>query len=247
LGVHVANVDKSPQLRTRAQDHDLSEDAGTVGLPVAETTELCWFAKGHLPSDVETWFTRGGTTGVVEERCDTYRMDGRRDRGLKLRFRETPEIKVRQSLGEHLVLGAGLVGRLEVWRKWSPAERLVENGGDVPWVDVCKVVAKRRFSVDGDEIMLSEDVPAMTGAGCDVEVVAVTVGDVEAWTFAFAAYGPPASRQDALVAAWQALVADATCPEQFATLLDQSSSYPEWLTGLMPPSETTPDRAVAVV
>jgi hypothetical protein len=26
LGVHVANADKSPQLRTRAQDHDLGGD-----------------------------------------------------------------------------------------------------------------------------------------------------------------------------------------------------------------------------
>lgn len=174
-------------------------------------------------------------------------MDGRRGRGVKLRFRETLELKVRRSVGEHLVLGAGLAGRLEMWRKWSRAESFVESGGDVPWVDVCKVVVKRRFSVDGDEMLFSEDVPAMTDAGADVEVVAVTVGDIDAWTFAFASYGPPASRQDALVVAWQALVADGTFPQQLATLLDQSSSYPEWLAGLMSRSETASDRVVAVL
>jgi hypothetical protein len=65
---------------------------------------------------------------------------------------KSPQLRTRaqdHDLGKHLVLGAGLVGRLEVWRKWSPAEGLVENGGDVPWADVCKVVAKRRFSFDG--------------------------------------------------------------------------------------------------
>jgi hypothetical protein len=171
-------------------------------------------------------------------------MDGRCDRGVKLRFRETLEVKVRLAVGEHLIVGAGLIGRLEMWRKWSPAELVVDTGGDVPWLDVCKVVTKRRFSVDGDEIVPSDGERAVTGAGCDVEVAAVTVRDIEAWTFAFAAFGPTVSREHAIVTAWQALAADGSCPEHFAAAFGQSSSYPEWL-ALALRGEMTPTRAVA--
>jgi hypothetical protein len=225
----VTIIDKSPQLRTIPHDGDLGADPFADGVAVVETTELRWFAEEQLTSDVNNWFTCGGTTGTVEERCDTYRLDGPSDRGVKRRFRETLELKVRQSVGEQLVLAGGLAGRLELWRKWSPADGLVESDRDVPWVDVCKTVTKRRFSMDGDEVILSEDARAVSGAGCDVEIAAVTVREIEAWTFAFAAFGPAPSRQDAIIASWQALLAEPSCPPQFGALFGQSSSYPAWL------------------
>jgi hypothetical protein len=196
---------------------------------VVDTTELRWFTEGRLPPDVKSWFTRAGTTGMVEERCDTYRMDGRYDMGVKRRFREMLELKIRQSVGEDLLLGAGLAGRPEVWQKWSPAEGLVETSGHVPWLDVHKIVVKRRFSVEGDEIALSEETRAMTGAGCDVEVTAITVEDIQAWTFAFAAFGPTTGRRNSLVASWQTLWADAPCPERSRPFSTRATGYPEWL------------------
>ena len=95
---------------------------------VVDTTELRWFVPGPLPPDVRGWFT--GSTGVPEERWDTYLLDGRVDIGVKRRFRETLELKVRQSLDGRVELGDGLGGLLEVWRKWSPAEGLVEDDAD---------------------------------------------------------------------------------------------------------------------
>ena len=37
---------------------------------VLDTTELRWFVPGSLPAEVAVWFT--GSTGVLEERSDTY-------------------------------------------------------------------------------------------------------------------------------------------------------------------------------
>ena len=193
---------------------------------VLDTTELRWFVPGPLPADIGRWFS--GSTGVAEQRCDTYLLDGRSDIGVKRRFRETLELKVRQSLDERIELGDGLAGSLEVWRKWSPAEGLVEDGTDERWVDVHKSIVKRRFSIDGSEIAFSSD-PQLTGAGCDVEVAEVTVGAVQVWTFTFAAFGAPATRRDALLASWHALTAATPCPEPFGLRAGRAMGYPEWL------------------
>ena len=193
---------------------------------VLDTTELRWFVPGPLPRDISGWFA--GSTGVSEERCDTYLLDGRCDIGVKRRFRETLELKVRQSLEGRIEFGDGLAGSLEVWRRWSPAEGLVVDGSDGRWVDVCKSIVKRRFLIDGTEIAFSSN-EQMPGAGCDVEVAEVTVGNAQWWTFAFAAFGPGATRRDALVASWQGLVAATRCPELFGPRTGRAMGYPEWL------------------
>ena len=195
-------------------------------LVALDTTELRWFVPGPLPAEIGGWFT--GSTGVAEERCDTYLLDGRGDIGVKRRFRETLELKVRQSFDGRIQFGAGLAGSLEVWRKWSPAEGLVDDGSDGQWVDVCKSIVKRRFSIDGTEIAFSADAQ-LSGAGCDVEVAEVTVGVLKGWTFAFAAFGPPATRRDALLASWHGLVAGTQCPEPFGPRTGRAMGYPEWL------------------
>jgi hypothetical protein len=201
-----------------------SQCAGVAS--VLDTTELRWFVPGPLLAEVGGWFT--GSTGVAEERCDTYRLDGRLDIGVKRRFRETLELKVRQTLDGRIELGEGLAGSLEVWRRWSPAEGLVENGSDGQWVDVCKSIVKRRFSVDGTEVAFLAGAQ-VTGAGCDVEVAEVTVGAVQAWTFAFAAFGSTATRRQALLASWRGLLAATPCPEPFGPRTGRAMGYPEWL------------------
>ena len=199
---------------------------------VLDTTELRWFVAGPLPADIGGWFT--GSTGVREQRCDTYLLGGGVDIGVKRRFRETLELKVRLSLDGWLELAEGLAGPLEGWRKWSPAEGLVEGGTDGPWVDVHKSIVKRRFSVDGPEIANTSD-PLQAGSGCDVEIAEATVGEVQAWTFAFAAFGPVATRRDALLASWHALVATTPCPEPFAPRTGRAMGYPDWLAHTIPP------------
>ena len=222
-------IDTTPNLRQAMQVADLEPNPLAEPVTITDTTELRWFAEGPLPTDVHAWFAHGGSAGFVEHRSDTYRMDGRFDTGVKRRFGETLELKVRRSIGEQVVLSAGLAGRLEVWRRWSPAECMVVRGHNVPWVDVEKTVVKRRFSIDGEELPLDPEARAQTGAGCDVEIAAVSVADVEAWTFAFAAFGPIEGRRDALVASMRALVADGSQPDRFGPFFGLSSGYPKWL------------------
>lgn len=200
------------------------------GVSVLDTTELRWFVPGPIPADVDRWFI--GPAAVVRERCDTYLLDGRLDVGIKRRFRETLELKVRQSLDGALDLGGGLTGPLEVWRRWSPAEHLVDGYASGQWVDVCKSIVKRRFSLDGTEITFSSDALS-PGAGCDVEVAAVSLGGISAWTFAFAAFGPIATRREALVASWQSLTTNMQCPESLGSRrVGRAMGYPEWLVAL---------------
>jgi hypothetical protein len=222
----VTVIESDPVHQPEAQVLEPTQPRRTDALSVVDTTELRWFVPGQLPADVRGWFT--GSTGVAEERCDTYLLDGRVDIGVKRRFRETLELKVRRSLDGRIEIGEGLAGSLEVWRKWSPAEGLLEDGPDGRWVDVHKSVVKRRFAIDGTEIAFPSD-PRVTGAGCDVEVAGVTVGVVQGWTFAFAAFGPPATRRDALLASWQGLVAATPCPEPFGPRTGRAMGYPEWL------------------
>ncbi len=225
LGSTVSILDTAPDLT----DIDPETDRFPEVVTITDTTELRWFAEGQLPAAIDAWFTHDHSAGFVEERCDTYLLDDRFDTGVKRRFGHKLELKVRRSIGERIDLGPGLAGRLEVWRRWSPAECLIVPSLSAPWADVCKTVVKRRFSVDGSEIMISADDRAMTGAGCDVEIAAVTVNDITAWTFAFAAFGPVDGRSSALVASIDALVADGVPPEHFGPFFGLSSGYPEWL------------------
>jgi hypothetical protein len=232
-------ISESGPLRVATRRPEPVQPIGPVGPLVLDTTELRWFLPGPLPADVGGWFT--GSTGFVEERCDAYLVDDRGDISVKLRFKETLELKVRQSLDGRIEFGEGLAGSLEVWRRWSPAEGLIEDGVG-QWVDVRKSIVKRRFLMDGIEIAFSP-VSETTRAGCDVEIAAITVGAVDSWTFAFAAFGPPATRREALLASWQALVAATSCPEPFRSRTVRAMGYPEWLASAFDVERDTAQRS----
>ena len=225
----MAVTEFEPLLVENARKPAPARQRGLDAFSVLDTTELRWFVPGPMPADIGGWFI--GSTGVVEERCDTYLLDGRHDVGVKRRFRETLELKVRQPLDEGIDLGAGLAGPLEMWRRWSPDEHLVDGDSDGRWVDVCKSIVKRRFSLDGTEVAFSSDTQT-TGSGCDVEVAEVTVGGIKSWTFAFAAFGPIATRREALVASWRGLMATTQCPTSLAPCFGRAMGYPEWLAAL---------------
>ena len=225
---HVAWTGATPGVRAR--DVARSTTAGAA----IETTELRWFGNGPLPPSVSSWWTNDGARGVVEERCDLYRTDGRVDIGVKLRSLSVLELKVRKSViptvppndGRDL-LGELPRGVVEVWRKWSPADQLVSAGSD-PWVEVRKTIIKRRFTIADGEVALFDVAEAPMGAFCDVEVVAIDDGSSAAWSFAFAAHGPRHGRRASIEAAWRALVSG-PAPSPRSLVFAVSCGYPEWL------------------
>ena len=196
-------------------------------MPAAhDATELRWFADGPLPRQVRGWFS--SAAAATEARCDRYLLDQGADVGIKVRGGQTLELKVRNDVGPRIDLGAGVGGRPEEWRKWSPADDVVDVPRLARWSSVSKVVTKRRFSVAGTEIPMAGE---PSGSGCDVEVTRVVVGSIEAWSFAFAAFGSAGTRSTALWASWRALTQSGSLPTALVRGLGRSMGYPEWLAG----------------
>jgi hypothetical protein len=215
--LHVASEQRRHSTSTTAR-----ERSGVVS--VVDTTEIRWFVSGELPRDVRRWFIG---SAVTEERCDRYLLDGRTDVGTKFRNGATLELKTRLETGP-VVLTAGLAGVLESWRKWTPADGLVQRAATQRWIDVDKWILKRRFSLDGAEIEAS---PWQSGRpSCDVEIVALRAGGSIAWSFAFAAHGPQSSRLSAIRAAWAALLpTGAPTIREMGLDRAETMGYPEWL------------------
>jgi hypothetical protein len=197
------------------------------GVAVLDTTEIRWFVTGELPGDVRRWFI-GPAAAPAEARRDRYLLDGRTDVGLKFRNGETLELKTRQQTGPAVELTGGLVGVVERWRKWTPADGLVLPAASQRWVHVDKWIVKRRFEPDGAEVEFS---PARNGGpACDVEIVAVHAAGTTAWSLAFAASGPRSSRLATIGAAWRALLpAEASTISKMGIDRGESMGYPEWL------------------
>ena len=192
------------------------------------TVELRWFFDGPLPAEVHSWFTRGGSRGLSESRRDTYRHDNLVDVGVKRRFGTTLELKERLDAPDPIEV-AGVTGQIETWRRWSPADHRVVLAVDTVWIDVDKTVIKRRFNQDGREVSLTQETRAMTGQGCDAEIVALSVCGQPAWSLAFAAFGPTDVRRRCLLDTWrEAILNMPTLP-----FIDFSEAvpfgYPEWL------------------
>jgi hypothetical protein len=206
---------------------------------VIETTELRWFIEGLLPAEVAAWFTNGGTRGAGEHRRDRYLIDGRPDVGVKFRAQQTLELKVRQSVVAGGATTAGPDGLIEVWHKWSPADEFVGGDHVGRWIEVDKRIERRRFSPTGDEAVLTGGERSMAGAGCDVELVDIRVGPIEAWSFAFAAFGPVGNQRNSISVSWRALTALGGPPETMWSRFDRSCGYPEWLEHTVPGSSPT--------
>ena len=192
------------------------------------TAELRWFFDGPLPAEVHSWFTRAGSRGFREYRCDTYRHDNLVDVGVKRRFGTTLELKERLDAPEPLEVGR-MTGQLETWQRWSPADHRVALAADTIWVDVDKTIIKRRFDQDGREVAISEETRAMTGQGCDAEIVALSVHGQPAWSLAFAAFGPIAVRRRYLLDTWGETILNTPTPPSLDFGRAVPFGYPEWL------------------
>jgi hypothetical protein len=183
---------------------------------------------------VRSWFTDDGALGAVEERRDRYQIGHPIDVGVKLRAGSVLEVKLRRSITSIDPVASGTDGppalargAVEVWRKWRPAEDMLDIGSK-PWVEIRKTIVKRRFTIDGEERAVLDLAQSPVGAFCDVEIVAIGDGSTSAWSFAFAAYGPVRSRHLGIETAWRTLLS-VTAPVPRSLVFGVSCGYPEWL------------------
>lgn len=202
----------------------------SMSIPVLDTSEVRWFAEGLVPHGVVDWFTCGGTAGMLEQRCDTYLLHRLHDIGVKRRFRTSLEMKLRQGIGDPLILAPGLAAPLEEWRKWGGLWHgmATSQSAGSPWIDVEKAVLTRTVGAD-HEIVGPASYVGYPRSGCEVEIVAVTVAGVEAWSFAFEAFGPKRYRSRLIRSAWEMLIDTFDAPEQLVENLTFAAGYPEWL------------------
>lgn len=219
----------SPVSGPAVQGFPSGANASLSDISVDLTSELRWFFDGRLPDEVRTWFTFGEATGLAQDRCDAYRVDGQQDIGVKLRFRTVLELKIRQARPEFVFVGQDLEGWLEVWQRWSPADGRIDLTENENWVDVNKSVIKRRFGGDGQELPLSEENRAMTGQGCDAEVASISMEGRMAWTFALAAFGPADGHRSSLERAWATIESGRLLPEGLQLDGTNSCGYPKWI------------------
>ena len=159
-------------------------------------------------------------------------MEGQRVRPGDALVTFDPEL-VRTQLAE-------LTGRLETWRRWSPADSQIRLSPDEVWVDVHKTIVKRRFDGDGNEAPMTEAAYASIGVACDVEVAAIEVLGQRAWSLALAAIGPDTSRQDSILTTWAALGPNRPACLGSDLHLRDSCGYPEWLIKTTTPQHRGP-------
>ena len=193
-----------------------------------DTTEVRWFALGTLdPAHVE-WFNESGRVDL-EIRQDSYVVDTSHDVGRKRRDHGPFEIKTRTGSTGVTRLWGGLRGRIEQWRKVVGVEP--PDGSLDRWSDVDKVVLTRIYQLHAHEA-IEVDRRDMTVPGCDIELAAVSVEGLEAWTFALETWGPNHEQRSMLDRAALQFLSDSGLPREFASHLTADMGYPEWLAAL---------------
>ena len=110
------------------------------------------------------------------------------------------------------------------WFENAAPQVLLEERIDSPaegdrWVKVAKTVRTYPYRVTGSSVE----------GRCDIELAAVEVGGVEAWTMAFEASGPASERMATPGAAVEQLLSVTDVPAEVAAALELEAGYPAWL------------------
>ena len=222
----------------RVSEGDFAAPAflASQGQPVMDTSEVRWFAIGSIPHDVVAWFSEQDTITTFEERYDTYLLHGLDGLGAKYRDRRVLEVKWRQDVGPNLTLGPGLSTPVMRWLKWRPFQLdAALSAPDVGHLDVHKVVLTSSFApINGSVVphALPDDasIPA-----CKIELAAIEVEGVAAWTLGLEASGPIEARLRVLLDSWRSISVDALPSYNgFAGSFHIATSYPDWLERHLP-------------
>lgn len=195
------------------------------------TTEVRWFFKGAVPTEVKAWFRQLGLTSPLERRTDHYLRLPVHDT-LSVKWREGRiEVKRRASDREILTFGAGVSGAVARWHKWSfPLRDTIDVLGHVQstdeWVAVEKARWQLTFAFDDSVDVRSVAPGTMLQQGCEVELTTVQACEQTWWTFAFEVFGDEEAQRTLLHYGVRHVLQSES---PMALAAEASASYPTWM------------------
>lgn len=205
------------------------------------TVEVRWFQRGRCPKAVEDWFTQtlsssASISPTHEERHDSYLHLADADAlGIKLRgpHNDKVEIKRRQHDFGLTALHTGIVGRVELWIRWSFRIDANDPGVGDPtrppgaWIRVGKTRDTRTFMLGSDGVI--REVAARSGLldGCTAELTRLDLEGLEWWSFALEAFGSLELVRHNFDAIARHIFVERPSPYAFSA--DSSLSYPAWI------------------
>jgi len=191
-----------------------------------DSLEVRWIVPGLLRAAMREWFAR--FPAETERREDTYLLHPRL-RGLSVKLRDRGALDVKACLGNPVVPGLPVRGRLESWRKWSFSCDPPDSAGAAPagWITVRKhrVSSWFLFTARRDPGAARQEAAR---PGCTVELTEFYVRNDTWWTLGFEATGPAGLRPDALRQAVGRVFAQ-PLPAGADLGLGNSWSYAQWL------------------
>jgi len=163
------------------------------------SAEVRWFWRQALPPGLEQWFRSGSLApGGGNSREDEYLVDPLQpELGVKKRSGR-PGIEIKGLIEVRAPLPEPFSGRVQIWTKWTSHAITIDH---LPRIVVRKTrwlrkydtsrSAVRELELDANE-QLRDSVAPIPEHGCQMELVALIVGDHDAywWTFGFEAFGP---------------------------------------------------------
>lgn len=189
--------------------------------------EVRWFRHGAVPSDVVEWFTASGTRGDREQRLDVYDTAAARNGiGLKQRDAESCDRKRMLASEADVSLAPGLQGCVEDWVKTSTPLEAIDGPHDMHDLPVEKDIITRAYTLE---------TPGGSTAVCEAALAAIRVGNHDAWTLCFEAFGSSPWVEDAFQHGIERLLEDTPLPDGLAFVGNESCGYPAWLASLGAP------------
>lgn len=222
----------------------------TPAVEIRHSAEVRWFFKEE-PKNVTEWFGRNFKVTAEPARLDCYlNIPKVGFAGIKLReYRSGDaaqgkslnlEIKMLDSAEGLVVLGDGIAGKVEQWRKWTMPicygvdEYIAATGGRWAYVEKHRKLASFEVGDRGVELLLKK---TRVDQGCGLEITELKIGGatellagggVTWWSLGFEAFSTltDADQKEVLERAARYVIKTFGLPTFH---MDHSCSYPEWL------------------
>lgn len=190
------------------------------GTTLLVTREIRWFHRGALPHAVHDWFLAIDGDYFEEKRTDHYDVAAAsRGAGVKYRDATHMDSKFLLSRRSDLELPARFAGSVDDWVKISS-----------PIAPDTDIAASQFLAVDKDLAARAVWLTSDHTAGCEIELVAIRTGDIEAWSICLETFGPPEMRADAFHLGMSTLAA---APQPDSDLTSAANyGYPSWIASL---------------